>query len=41
MDSRNAAEADLQKFTQMGDFQGLTELPKLGLADCAMRRFCI
>lgn len=30
MDSRTAAEADLQEFTRMADFQGQTESPKLG-----------
>lgn len=34
-----AAEADIQKFTRMGDIQSLTESPKSGLADCGVYRY--
>jgi hypothetical protein len=36
MDSRCAAEADIEKFTRMGDIQGLTESPKWEVADCCV-----
>ena len=39
MDSRYAAEADLQKFTRIGDIQGLTESPESGLADSGVCRY--
>jgi len=38
-DDCNAAEADIQKITRMGDIQGLIESPKSGLADCGVCRY--